>query len=153
MPLSATFFLSFLEPAAIIAGLLFSGWAAWRNHCSTTVATLVALAKSHREIWSRLFEAPELRRVTDPTVRRDNLAVTPEERLFVILLAHHVYSAFEAARLGVAPRPHREDRDLAAIFSAPVARRVWEDLREFQHPRFRAYIDSLLEARTPPLNA
>jgi hypothetical protein len=143
---------SVLEPTGIIAGLFFTAWSSWRAHCSQQVATLVAITKSHREIWQRLYEAPELRRVSDATVRSENLVVTPEERLFVLLLTLHAFSSFEASRLGVMKRPAREAQDLAALFSAPVANRVWRDLRAFQEEDFAAYIDSLLEARHAPLN-
>jgi hypothetical protein len=143
---------SVLEPTGIIAGLFFTAWSSWRAHCSQQVATLVAITKSHREIWQRLYEAPELRRVSDSSTRDEGLVVTPEERLFTLLLTLHAYTSFEASRLRVMKRPPREDRDLAALFSAPVARRVWETLREFQDPRFRDYIDSLIEARRAPLN-
>ena len=142
---------SLLEPAAIVAGLFFSGWGAWRMACVNQVSTLVAITKSHRELWSRLYEAPELARVTDPLASLEIAPVSLAERLFVLLVILHAYSVYEAGRLRVLRRPPKQDQDLAAVFSAPVARHVWNDVAEFQDPRFRRYVDSLLAARTPAL--
>lgn len=140
-----------LEPVAIVAGLGFSSWTAWRLACVHQISTLVAITKSHRELWSRLYESPELARVTDPRAKLKEKPVSLEERVFVLLLVLHAYSVFEAGRLRVLRRPPRQDEDLAAVFSSPVARFVWEETRDYQDPRFRAYVDSLLVARTPAL--
>lgn len=140
-----------LEPIAIVAGLAFSSWTAWRLACVNQVSTLVAITKSHRELWGRLYERPDLARVTDPRATLKEKPVSLEERLFVLLLILHAYSVFEAGRLRVLRRPPRQDEDLAAVFSSPVARVVWDEVREYQDPRFRAYLDSLLLARAPAL--
>jgi len=140
-----------LEPIAILAGLGFSSWTAWRLACVHQISTLVAITKSHRELWGRLYESPELARVTDPRAMLTEKPVTLEERLFVLLLILHAYSVFEAGRLHVLRRPPRQDEDLAAVFSSPVARLVWQEAREYQDPRFRSYLDALLLARTPAL--
>jgi hypothetical protein len=107
------------------------------------------LTEGHRALWQEVFVKPALLRVTDPAADLTRHPVSGEERLFVLLLVLHLQTAFEASRAGVISPISGLERDIRSFFALPIPRAVWDDIREFQSPIFRALVESEVVPRAP----
>lgn len=133
-----------VQTTGIVAGLVFSGWAAYAQYRALRVDGLVRLTEGHRALWQEVFEKPALLRVVDPAADISKQPVTGEERLFVLLLVLHLQTAFEASRAGVIAPIWGLERDIRSFFALPIPRAVWDQVRDFQSPTFRAAVEPQL---------
>lgn len=116
---------------------------------SRRVQTLLQITQSHREIWEKLLDNPELFRVTQREVDLAAKPITNQERLVVTLLVLHINSAYEATKNKTIARIEGMSRDIASLFSLPIPRAVWNDLRHFQNSKFTVYIESHFDDIAP----
>ena len=138
-----------VQTTGIVAGLMFSCWAVYTQSRALRVEALVRLTEGHRAIWQEVFTKPGLLRVTDPTADLLREPVSGEERLFVLLLVLHLQTAFDASRAGIIAPVWGLERDIRAFFALPVPRTVWEGVREFQSPEFRAVVEAEIVPPAP----
>lgn len=96
---------------------------------------------SHREIWSHVFSVPELARVFDPTVAKDNLVITPSERLLVIMAINHLGGVYAAMTRRLVTRHVDATKELRYFFGMPIPRKVWEDVKEYHPKEFVEFVE------------
>ena len=133
-----------LQSVGIIAGLCFTAWSLRVDAKVRRVANLLTITEHHRDIWTRIYERPELTRVLEETVDPKSQPVTPQEELFVLLIVLHLSSAQEAMKQGMFPPPDGLRKDIEWFFSRPIPKVVWEKIRPFQDADFVEFIESFL---------
>jgi hypothetical protein len=136
-----------LQTLAIVSGFVFTCLTLRKDSQSRRMENLFQLTVNHRELWERLFERPELRRVLSANADLQQKPVTDDEHLFVQLLILHVNTAHHAIKLGVMDAPEGFGTDLRILFRHPVPRTVWERLRDFQDRDFVAFVEKHISGR------
>ena len=133
--------LDLLQSIGIVCSLLFTGLTLKTDARVRRVQNLLKITEQHRNLWSRLYDNPELGRVTDPNPDLENIPVTRQEELFVLLLVLHLNSAYQAIRHGMFSAPDRLSEDIRQFFSKPIPTTVWQQLKNFQDRDFVTYIE------------
>ena len=130
-----------VSTAGIIASLLFTA-VSLRNETKTRkIGSLLFLTEGHRDLWSEIFEHPELSRVLE-TGAATNSAISTEESIFVGLAIQHLASAFEALKAGIVIQQEGLCDDVKAFFSLPIPRTVWEKTKHFQNQDFVKFVEN-----------
>lgn len=135
-----------LQNAGIIGGLVFTAISLRRDSKARHVANLLKVTESHRQIWSKLYERPELGRVLDPAADLDQEPVSEHEELFVSLLVLHLSSAQEAIKQGMFTTPEGLSIDIKRFLSKPIPRAVWERNKVFHDSDFVEFVEEQLRA-------
>lgn len=135
---------TFLQSAGIVGGFIFTAASLRSESRAKRVRNLLTVTQQHREIWSQLYQRPELSRVLDPRANVEERPITDTESLFVRLLILHLSSSYHAMKDGVFIRPEGVRRDIGWFFALPVPREVWKIWRAFQDREFVAYVDGCL---------
>lgn len=131
-----------LQSLAILSGFAFTCISLRHDKHSRRVANLLQLTAHHRDIWERLFDRPELRRVLEPNPDLTSTPVTDDEALFVRLLILHLNSTHRAIRDGLVDPPEHLGNDIRGFFCFPVARAVWNAVRHLQDQAFVEFVES-----------
>lgn len=131
-----------LQAIGIITSLGFATAAYRRDDASRKVANLLTLTKSHREIWSEIYQRPELSRVLCRSVDLRAFPITQAEAIFVTFLLHHLGAAFRAMQEGMFTTRQALDRDIRWFLNLPIPRTVWELSREFLEPDFVRFVET-----------
>jgi hypothetical protein len=131
-----------LQTASIVGSLLTATIAIRENTRQRKVETLFELTKSHRDLWSNLFDRPQFWRVLRDDLDLETTPPTGEEELFVHLLILHIRAAFKARKSGMQFDDDAFDADVRQLFSRPLVRHVWSGVKGFQDAGFVAFVDS-----------
>jgi len=123
--------LDFLQSGGIVAGLVFTAISLRTDTKVQRVANLLDITKQHRDIWTQLFERPDLKRVIDPKADLKADPITSEEELFVGIVILHLSAAQEAIKQGMFAAPEGLQKDVRRFFSWPIPKAVWEKTKEF----------------------
>ena len=133
---------NFLQSIGVVGGLLVAA-AAFRLDAKTRrVANLLEITKQHREIWTELYDRPELARVSDENVDLKQEPITAEEELFIGLLILHLNSSYYALKDGVFIKPDGLRKDIQTFFSRPLAKFVWEKMKQLQDDDLVRFVES-----------
>src|SRR5262245_33463143 len=90
-----------LQSAGIIGSLLFTAIELHDDAKSRRASNLIEITKAHRDIWSQLYQHPELARITKFDVDLKKRPATIKEEIFVRAVILHLNSAYHAMRSGV----------------------------------------------------
>jgi len=131
-----------LQSLGIIASLLFTAVSLRADTKTRRVDNLFVINASHREVWMRYAERPELHRVlsarADP--RRDE--ITREEEIFVNSVLFHLNGVFYAQRTGLAFNMEGLRSDVRWFLSLPIPKLVWEKSKTLQNTDFIAFVEA-----------
>lgn len=133
--------LEFLQTASIVVGFYATVHTIREDTRVRKIGNLFALTTAHREIWSRLYEQPELARIDLHSVDLRANPVTHEEELFVHTLVLHLRAAFKARELGMQFNDDALIADIYHFFTCPIPRWVWERSKTFQDSDFVKFVD------------
>ena len=133
------------QTGGIIGGLIFTALSLRDTHEAQKITNLFTLTQYHHELYGQLFDRPELRRIFQPDADVLQQPVTDDERLFLTLLILHVSLALEAMRMKAIIPIEGLEHDLAELFSKPIPRAVWRELRSVQNHDVRELIDRLTD--------
>lgn len=125
-----------------IAGLLFNGLSLRSETRTRRITNLLAITRSHRELWSLLIAEPGLKRLLVPDPKAQERPVSTEEELFVLFAIHHLNSVFRAMSDGLVPRPEAIRRDVWWFFSLPIPATIWERFKPLQDEAFVRFVES-----------
>lgn len=137
-----------LQATGVVGGLLFTAISLRMDAKVRKVGNLLTLTAHHRDIWTQLYRRPELTRVLSSEVDLASHPVTPEEGVFVRILILHLSATYRALAWGLLRPPEALGQDVAAVFSLPIVRRVWESVREYQDRDFVRFVDACLQRGT-----
>ncbi|MES2709330.1 MAG: hypothetical protein V4726_22220 [Verrucomicrobiota bacterium] len=133
-----------LEPAGIIAGLVFSGISLRDSSRSRRLENQIRLADGYRDIWTELLRDEKLSRIREPSVDLGKAPVTPAEDRLVRFIFQQVFLAFEARRTGQLGDIGDLEKDVEDFLSRPIPRAVWREVARFQPEAFRKFIEKLI---------
>ena len=139
--------LEFLQTTSIIVGLFATVFTIHEDTRERKIGNLFALTNAHREIWSRLYERPELARIDLRAVNLKSYPVTHEEELFVHTLVLHLRAAFKARELGMQFNDDALIADIHHFFICPIPRWVWERSKLFQDQDFVRFVDHCIHGK------
>ena len=130
-----------VQTGGIVAGLFFTAASLRLDAKARRVGNLMAITKNHREIWSQIYERPELARVTNSASNLEEKAMTSEEDLFVRLLILHLNSVYHGLRAGLLLNLDGLARDVRWFFSLPIPMAVWRKMRPVQDADFVRFVE------------
>lgn len=131
-----------IQTVAITASLVFTALALRLDEKTRRISNLLEITKGHRDIWTALYDRPELSRIFETLADVKRNPITPQEELFVSFLILHLNSAYHAMKAGVFIKPDGLKKDIKAFFSLPVARSVWTRMKHFQDADFIRFVDA-----------
>lgn len=135
---------SLIQTLGIIGGLIFTAYSFRLEARARRVSNLLAITAHHRNIWSELYERPELMRVLQADIDLVQDPIKPEEELFIRLLILHFESTFKASRQGEYRQPEGLAQDVAQFFSLPLPSMVWTRIRALQDHDFVRFVEDTL---------
>jgi hypothetical protein len=131
-----------LQATGIVGGLFSIAYSILDNSRTRRVENLFRITAAHRNIWSVLYEKPELSRILAPAVDPMRNPPTPDERLLIRFLTFHLASVFRATEANEMFIIDGLRADIRDFFSKPLPAVVWEELSVFQSPDFVAFVES-----------
>lgn len=131
-----------LQSAGIIGGLLFTAVSLRDDVKARRVSNLIAITHHHREIWTQLYQRPELARVLDAKIDVKRNPVRDEEELFVNLLTLHLSSVHHAMSQGLFIKLEGLRKDMDWFFALPIPKAVWERNRALQNESFVRFVEA-----------
>lgn len=133
-----------LQNISIVAGLLFTAFSLRSETKARRTDNLMTITKHHREIWSELYNRPELSRVIAAYVNLEHAPLTREEDLFIRFLILHISSVHRAMKYGVLPELEGFEKDVGALLSLPLPNLVWAEIKSLQNESFVLFVESCL---------
>ena len=130
-----------LQSLGIIGGLLFTAASLRLDEKTRRVGNLMAITKSHREIWAELYDRPDLSRVLDAEADLKHTAITHEEEWFVRFLILHLNTVYHALKSGVLLNLEGLHRDIRWFFSLPLPKTIWEKMKWLQDSDFVGFVE------------
>ena len=131
------------QTGGILAGLVFTALALRDTQQAQRITNLFTLTQYQRELYGDLFNRHELRRIFRDDVDLEIHPVTEDERLFLTLVILHLSLALTAMRLKAIIPIEGLERDLAEMFSKPIPRTVWGEVRLVQNRDVQELLDRL----------
>lgn len=138
-----------IQSVGIIGGLAFTALALRADTESRRGENLIRITENHRELWTRFDETPSLQRVLDPRADLDAHPITHEEARFVQFLILHLSTTFELAKGGLYNQPKTVEEDVRYLFSLPLPKAVWADLKPLFESSFVDFIERSTQGRRP----
>ncbi len=136
--------MDWLEPAGIIAGLVFSGLAFRNEARGRQIENRIKLVEGYREIWSLVMHDPSLERIRSRDVDLLTAPISPAEDRLVRFIFQNLMLAFEARAVGQLGDIGVFERDVAEFVTRPIPRAVWQEIARFQPDGFRRFVDRLI---------
>jgi hypothetical protein len=133
-----------LESVGIIASLVFSTIALFRDDRSRRVENFLTLISSHRDIWKETIREPALKRLFLSEVDLDQTPITAEEEVFVTIVFQQINATFYAMQNGLTINLEGLRQDIRQFFANPIPRDVWIRLKPLQNRLFAAFVDDCL---------
>ncbi len=134
--------------AAGIIGSLWVSTITIREDCKwRQITNLLALDERHRLLLSEVKQRPELKRILSQNV--DFLAepLTPEEDLSMWQIVQQYETGWRVEKLLNRGELKMLSLDVAAFFSLPLPRAVWEKTKQYRNPKFVKFVMQALEGR------
>jgi hypothetical protein len=131
------------QTGGIVASILFAAVSLRDTRHTQRISNLFALTRYHRELYGVLFDRPKLHRIFSDKVDLIQHPVTEDERLFLTFVILHLDLALEATRMNAIVHIEGLERDLADLFSKPIPRAVWKEVRSVQNRHVVSVLDKL----------
>jgi hypothetical protein len=133
-----------LQTIAIIASLLYTAYQIRRSMRSDRVLHMLTITQAHRDIWSKMYDHPELSRIRKSNIDLEFDPVTEAERLFVILLMLHLNCVLELSARGIIVPIEGMEEDARQFFRRPIPQRVWNEIRYMQNHRIVEFVENAI---------
>jgi hypothetical protein len=142
-----------LNGLGVVGSLLFTAVSLRSETKTRRIANLLSLTHNHREIWSELFDHPALARVLDGSAKLEQAPITLEEQLYVNMVIQHLGSAYQAIKSGLTIKPEGMRQDVRWLFSLPIPKAIWENIKILQNDDFVEFIEECLSNLSDNLSA
>jgi hypothetical protein len=133
-----------LQTTSILVGFFVTAYNLRADTNERKIQNLLTLTSAHRDIWSKLYEKPQLARILNDEVDLAKSPASIEEELIVHLAILHLSASFKARRFGMEFNDDRVAEDIRQFFILPIPRSVWQRSKQFQSSDFVAFVDSYL---------
>jgi hypothetical protein len=138
-----------LQSLGIMAGLVFTGFSFRADARARRVGSLLTITEHYRNIWTGLYQRPELARVLSASADVVASPLTHEEELLARLLILHLNAVFRAQKDRVILKVEGLEKDIQWFFALPLPKAVWNRLRAYQDRDFVAFVDACLKSGQP----
>jgi hypothetical protein len=139
-----------VQTVGIISSLVYAGRNLRVTLRAQQVDNLFRLTNAQRELYSRLFDKEELRRVFDSDVNLDQNPITYEERLFLTQAILHFSLAKRASDHDAVLPMDGLERDAKSFFNLPLTKKVWNEIKAVQNSDLVEMVDDLIESQSDP---
>jgi hypothetical protein len=129
-----------LQTTSIVVGLFTTAHSIRAETNERRIQNLFTLTEAHRDLWSKLYDKPELARVLREHMDLKAAPITREEEMFVHFLILHLGAWFKARSLGSDLDDEAVSADIQQFFQAPIPRGVWERSKMFQPKDFQEFV-------------
>lgn len=136
-----------LEAVGIIGSLLFTAGAFLKDDRSRKISNLLALTAEHRDIWTALYQHPELGRVLDANADLQVRPVTNAESLFITFLLLHLSATYRAMQAGMFVTRQALEKDIRRFLSLPIPNAVWQKSKALLEADFTDYVNHCLAGK------
>jgi hypothetical protein len=126
----------------IIASLLFTAVSLRSETKNRRVGGLLSLTESHRKLWAKIFDHPELSRVLDANADLSKQPISLQESIYVGLAVQHLGSAYQTLKGRIVIQQEGLCDDVRSFFSLPIPKAVWETAKTLQNDDFVKFIES-----------
>src|SRR5882672_8078885 len=134
-----------LQAIGIIGALIFTGISLQVDARVRRVQNLLSFTKHHREIWTGIYEHPDLLRL----LLTDETAVfgppTVNEELFVTFVILHLNTVYQEMKRRMFVAPEGIVRDIRSFFSRPIPLAVWRKAKALQDQDFVRFVEGALQ--------
>lgn len=130
-----------LETGGLVTGLFYTAASFNTQAKERRISNLMELEASHRDLWLKLIEKPQLSRILRSDLNLEKLHVSVVEERFVHLLITHLAVTFAALKSGVLPGLGGLQRDVREFFALPIPHQVWQWSRKFQQADFVQFVE------------
>lgn len=130
-----------LQSVGIIGSLVFTGLTLRHDIRTRRITNLITITQQHREIWTKLYDRPELARVTKLSVDLQATPMTTAEELFVHLLILHLNCSYHALKDKLFIKPEGLQKDLDRFFSCTIPKLVWERTKGLHDSDFVEFVE------------
>jgi hypothetical protein len=133
---------TFLQSIGIVGGLVFTGVSLRIDAKVRQVGNLLTVTQHHREIWSNLYQRPELSRVLDPGADIEGQPVSTAEELLVLMVILHLSGVYEARKDGMLVSLEGLQKDVQEFFNLPLPGAVWTKFKGMQNVDFVRFVEA-----------
>jgi hypothetical protein len=105
------------------------------------IQNLFTLTEAHRDLWSKLYDKPELARVLSDAVNIQKAPPTREEEMFVHFLILHLATWYKARSIGSDLDDDAVSTDIKEFFSHPIPQAIWKISKKFRNGDFIEFVD------------
>jgi hypothetical protein len=138
---------SLLQSLGIIMGMLFTALSLRRSTKARKASDLLTLTKHHRELWSEVYQRPELRRILSTNVDLVASPITVVEQEFLNVVVVHFNTGWLLARDGSLLRIDGLEGDVRSFFSLPLPMAIWNQTRQNRDAEFVRFVEGCLGNR------
>lgn len=131
-----------LQTAGIIASLVFAACSMRRDEQARRITNVSAIKQDYIQIWSQLYERPELARVLDKGADLAQQPISTAEWLFVKMLIVHLDSVHRAMKARLFVSIEGLHTDIQDFFGSPIPKAIWEQLKPLQDSEFVQFIET-----------
>ena len=132
-----------LQTVFIVVGFVLTYRATRHDIRSSRVDHLLQINESHRDIWAKTYEQPELLRIKESELDLEKYPITESERRIVKEGILHIYAVYEAIQNRQIDKGKME-KDIAGYLQLPIPNAVWQEVKIYHNQQFVSYIDNLL---------
>ena len=133
-----------LQGLGILGGLLFTGLSLGQANKGRKITNLLELSEQHRQLWTEVRERPELARILRTDVDLIAAPITVAEEAYMNLVFNHFSVGWTVARAGSLLTLSALALDVAAFFSLPIPRSVWEETKGNRDRKFVCFVQRVL---------
>lgn len=137
---------NFIQSTGIIITLLFTAYTVHKNTKTRKVTNLFIITQAHREIWSRMFNNPNLNRINDTSITLDNISVTEDERLFISMLLLHLNCTFQALKTKTIMPIEGLNKDIKNFLELPIPNQIWVENKKYLDKKFIKFVEENLQS-------
>ena len=130
-----------LSAGGIVGSILFAAITLRSDTETRRVANLLTLTQGHREIWSKIFQHPELARILKRSVNLKDQPIAENEGLFVGMAIQQLNATYQALKSDLAIKPEALSEDIRSFFLLPIPKAVWEKTKMFQNEDFVKFVE------------
>jgi len=134
-----------LQGVGIVGGLIFAGVSLQVDARVRRIQNLLTLTEHHRDIWTRLYDQPDLFRLLRTHPKASAEPPTAEEELFVTLVILHLNTVYQAMKRGMFIEPEGLRRDLHTFFTRPIPQAIWHKLKALQDEDFVRFVEAVTQ--------
>ena len=135
-----------VQSIGIIAGFVFTSVSLQIDAKVRRIQNLLTLTEHHRDIWTTLYDRPEIAGLLAQDQLTKHRTPTSNEELFVTLVVLHLNTVFQALKQRMFTKPAGLQRDVHWFFNLPIPHSVWNKLKVLQDDDFVQFVEAILRA-------